>query len=727
MRITFLVLATLIIQSSVFSQKITRAVSSYQEQKYEKAIELFQDILQKDKSDLAALIGVSKCMIAAPWLDRYSSEKERVEQWSIAFEFVQQAIDVYPRYTSTDLAFIGKSFSVYSIQDLYTMRSDISLYMWNKLWVKEESLPKLDSFLTKHGLYLSSLKSSIDLRRSELIFKDVMASPSIDRLNAYLKQYPKSAYSRRVFDKLDSLYYDNALSTHTLVAYRDYLKKFSSSSLASDIKERYVTLRMTSIGDESSIEEINSVITEFSQAEFSVISIAKDAVNGLRQKLEKKEYERAILQNTAALYQSFLSSYPRSTYSATIKYKITILRYEEIVKRRSYFQLPALYSEYPLIIEFSSPFITDLISQLSESTRQLDITPFIQQFIDDQLSGLNESAAKAAVTFLKANVDVTPILFDTIQLKRFLYANGATRLSSNEDFYKVLLKELISLPELAYRCTNGFYQNGLLEFFVRSTSGKVRKFDMLFVNDDIVSIPVIPRINSYFDQVRAQYSVVSATKPFISGGSGTEVQTTSYAFTSTDAKCCPSIRMVLGYEYQASGQLIPSRIVSLYRHSGEVPNTISDAPSLNWINLASYSALGDEIASPDELSGEITQPIGNSGSTNDENKIYEKVEIEASFLGGDSKWRQYLERNVNGQVATDNGAPEGAYTTVVQFVVDKEGNISDVRALTNHGYGMEEEAMRVIKRGPKWNPAVQNGRQVKAYRKQPITFRVEGE
>jgi protein TonB len=40
---------------------------------------------------------------------------------------------------------------------------------------------------------------------------------------------------------------------------------------------------------------------------------------------------------------------------------------------------------------------------------------------------------------------------------------------------------------------------------------------------------------------------------------------------------------------------------------------------------------------------------------------------------------------------------------------------------------MEEEAMRVIKRGPKWNPAIQNGRQVKAYRKQPITFRVEGE
>ena len=59
---------------------------------------------------------------------------------------------------------------------------------------------------------------------------------------------------------------------------------------------------------------------------------------------------------------------------------------------------------------------------------------------------------------------------------------------------------------------------------------------------------------------------------------------------------------------------------------------------------------------------------------------------------------------------------------VVQFVVDKYGNISEIKALTNHGYGMEKEVIRVIKLGPKWNPAIQDGRQVKAYRKQPVTF-----
>jgi ATP-dependent DNA helicase DinG len=40
-------------------------------------------------------------------------------------------------------------------------------------------------------------------------------------------------------------------------------------------------------------------------------------------------------------------------------------------------------------------------------------------------------------------------------------------------------------------------------------------------------------------------------------------------------------------------------------------------------------------------------------------------------------------------------------------------------------FGMEEEAIKIIKRGPKWTPALQNGRNVNAYRRQPITFVVE--
>lgn len=142
------------------------------------------------------------------------------------------------------------------------------------------------------------------------------------------------------------------------------------------------------------------------------------------------------------------------------------------------------------------------------------------------------------------------------------------------------------------------------------------------------------------------------------------------------------------------------------------------------IDVVSQEGIKDDIVAPVEID-EGKQIIEEKKE--DENQIFEKVEIEASFKGGEGAWKKYLERNLNPNAPVDNGAPEGVYTVYVQFVVSKDGSISDVRALTNHGYGMEAEAIKVIKKGPAWVPAVQNGRSVNAYRKQPITFQVTSE
>lgn len=105
-------------------------------------------------------------------------------------------------------------------------------------------------------------------------------------------------------------------------------------------------------------------------------------------------------------------------------------------------------------------------------------------------------------------------------------------------------------------------------------------------------------------------------------------------------------------------------------------------------------------------------------------EIFTTVEIEAKFNGN---WRAFLERNLNAEVPVNNNAPAGRYSVVMQFVVDANGNVSDIKALTAHGYGMEEEAIRVLRKAAKWEPAIQNGNQVKAYRRQPITFDVQAE
>jgi protein TonB len=110
--------------------------------------------------------------------------------------------------------------------------------------------------------------------------------------------------------------------------------------------------------------------------------------------------------------------------------------------------------------------------------------------------------------------------------------------------------------------------------------------------------------------------------------------------------------------------------------------------------------------------------------TEDYDKEFKSVQIQAKFPGGDGEWRKYLERNLNRDLPVENGAPPGNYTVVVSFLVDKEGNISEVKADNNPGYGTADEAVRVIKKGPKWIPAVQNGRNVIYRQRQSITFQV---
>lgn len=104
--------------------------------------------------------------------------------------------------------------------------------------------------------------------------------------------------------------------------------------------------------------------------------------------------------------------------------------------------------------------------------------------------------------------------------------------------------------------------------------------------------------------------------------------------------------------------------------------------------------------------------------------IWRKVEIEAEYPGGAAAWQRFLNRNLRyPQEAIDNEIQGSA---VVQFVVDKEGNVSDVEAVSGPQV-LCAEMIRVIKKSGKWTPAVQGGRQVKSLKKQPICIHLEAE
>ncbi|MCA6493669.1 MAG: energy transducer TonB [Chitinophagaceae bacterium] len=104
--------------------------------------------------------------------------------------------------------------------------------------------------------------------------------------------------------------------------------------------------------------------------------------------------------------------------------------------------------------------------------------------------------------------------------------------------------------------------------------------------------------------------------------------------------------------------------------------------------------------------------------------IFSSAEKPAEFPGGKVGWSKYLMNNLDRNLPNRNSAVPGKYTVKLNFIVNKNGDVENVIAENNPGYGTAAEAIRVIEKGPKWIPAEQNGRKVNFLMKQVIVFYV---
>ena len=94
------------------------------------------------------------------------------------------------------------------------------------------------------------------------------------------------------------------------------------------------------------------------------------------------------------------------------------------------------------------------------------------------------------------------------------------------------------------------------------------------------------------------------------------------------------------------------------------------------------------------------------------------------FPGGTEGWQQFLRKTINyGKIVEKGGGP-GKYAVDLSFIIDIDGDVRDVKALNDPGYGSKEDAMRVLLSSPKWTPAMVNGKKVVYQNKITITYMV---
>jgi protein TonB len=103
-------------------------------------------------------------------------------------------------------------------------------------------------------------------------------------------------------------------------------------------------------------------------------------------------------------------------------------------------------------------------------------------------------------------------------------------------------------------------------------------------------------------------------------------------------------------------------------------------------------------------------------------QIFDVVETQPNPPGGMSGWNKYLSDNLKYPTQARRMGVEG--TVIVVFVINTDGTIQDVEVLRGIGGGCDEEAVKIVKNAPKWEPGKQRGKPVRTRMRLPIRFKL---
>lgn len=139
--------------------------------------------------------------------------------------------------------------------------------------------------------------------------------------------------------------------------------------------------------------------------------------------------------------------------------------------------------------------------------------------------------------------------------------------------------------------------------------------------------------------------------------------------------------------------------------------------TIGAFNVVGNDEIGGEVLKAKE---EIAQP---EPPKEEENKVFDVVEEQPSFPGGQGALMQWLRDNIKYPVIAAENGIEGR--VIVQFVVSKSGSISNVNVVRGVDPSLDKEAVRVVSNMPNWTPGKQNGTTVNVRYTLPVTFKLQ--
>ncbi len=156
-----------------------------------------------------------------------------------------------------------------------------------------------------------------------------------------------------------------------------------------------------------------------------------------------------------------------------------------------------------------------------------------------------------------------------------------------------------------------------------------------------------------------------------------------------------------------------------------VDKEVLDPPTTEELNhavTASVNLEGLEGKGNAQLPSSTAGGDGGVAKEGNGDEIYSTSGIQAypEFPGGMAAWAKFIQKNLRYPYAAQESGTQGK--VYLNFVVEKDGSITDVQVVRGIGYGCDEEAVRVIKKSPRWKAGVQNNLPVRVRYSMPIGY-----
>ena len=166
----------------------------------------------------------------------------------------------------------------------------------------------------------------------------------------------------------------------------------------------------------------------------------------------------------------------------------------------------------------------------------------------------------------------------------------------------------------------------------------------------------------------------------------------------------------------------PRKKMTITTHNAD--GTLADNMNLHWEvdgDVTRYIAEPFSITSGESLLI-LAEGLSELGDAADADTVYNVVEQMPEFPGKEKAMMEFVTNNIHyPEEAKDNGIEGRVF---VEFVVEKDGSVNEVKVLRGIGHGCDEEAVRVVKAMPKWKPGMQKGKPVRVHYQMPFFFKL---